>query len=43
MVKRRNESMRTHRRKLKNFLNNYTVDQERFLTFRILYQVKWGV
>ena len=38
-VKKRKESMRIHRKKLKNFLNNYMVDRELFLTYRISYQV----
>ena len=40
-VKKRNASMQIHRKRLRNFLNNYTVDHEMFLTYRIQYQVNW--
>ncbi len=38
-VKKRRESMRTHRKRLKNFSNSYMVDQEQFLTYRTEFQV----
>ena len=41
VVKKRKESMRIHRKRLKNFLNNCTVVLGQCRIFRILFQVNY--